>query len=264
MVKEAGPEKMAIIQFVLALILLGVLYVRMIRREEPERISRAQAIVPVVLGAISVPLSFGLFLGMGGLLLKAGMSFDHLPAAANSVLRAFFAAGLPEEISKLLLMLLSILIFRSRIRNVYECVLIGAGIGMGFTLLEEFFYGSGGMTAIIRLVTVAAHMIFGMIMARHLGMAAYRKANKKSGVAVERLLAIVIPVIIHTIFDACTATNRMLDSSDDAQQMIGIVIALAAMAALFVLQIVIIRGFKRKTVEYCGFMTVDTTEENSK
>ncbi len=43
---------MAIIQLLLALIVLGM-YVRMIRREVPERISKGQASVPVILGVLS-------------------------------------------------------------------------------------------------------------------------------------------------------------------------------------------------------------------
>ena len=44
---------MAIIQLLLALIVLGILYVRMIRRDVPERISKGQASVPVILGVLS-------------------------------------------------------------------------------------------------------------------------------------------------------------------------------------------------------------------
>lgn len=249
---------MAIIQFILALVILGKLYIRMIKREEPEQISRAQAVLPVIFGAVSVPVSFIMFLAIGNLMLKTGISINHFPVAVSSVMKALFAAGLPEEITKLLFMLLAILIFRARIRNVYEYVLVGAGVGMGFSLLEEFFYGTGGMTAIIRVITVAAHMIFGMIMARYLGMASHKKVNGKAGAAGEYFLAIAVPVIIHTLFDACTATNTMMNSNDDALQMIGVVIALIAMVVLFVLQIITFKGFKKKTAEYCGLMTVNT------
>lgn len=252
---------MPIIQFVLALVILGVLYTRMIRREEPNQISKMQAVIPVVFGVVSVPVSFFLFLGIGSLLVKTGISFNQLPAAVSSIIRAFFVAGFPEEITKLLFMLLSILIFRSRIRNVYEYVLVGAGVGMGFTVLEEFFYGSDGLSALLRIITLGAHMIFGMIMARHLGMASCKKANGETGVAAERFLAIVIPVIIHTLFDASNGTNRMLESSNDIEQIIGIVVSLAGTAVLFALQIIILRGFRKKSGEYCGLMTANPVKD---
>lgn len=53
---------MAIIQLVLSAIICGILYVRMIRREVPEQIGKAQAITPVALGVVSLVLSFIFFL----------------------------------------------------------------------------------------------------------------------------------------------------------------------------------------------------------
>ena len=242
---------MAIVQFVLALAVLGLLYSRMIKRETPGPISKAQAVLPVVFGVLSVPVSFMLFLTVGGILLQSGITLDGLPAILRSIIASFVAAGLPEELAKLLFMLLTIRIFRARLRNVYEYILIGAGVGFGFTLLEEFFYGSQGL-AILRLLTVAAHMVFGMIMARHLGMAALRRAEGKGGAPREYTLAVAVPVAIHTLLDAFTATNRLLDSTGDAEQMFGLILGLAALAAMFVLQIRVIRRFKRNAEAYCG------------
>ena len=243
---------MAIVQFVLALAVLGLLYSRMIKRETPGPISKAQAVLPVVFGVLSVPVSFMLFLTVGGIPLQSGITLDDLPAILRSIIASFVAAGLPEELAKLLFMLLTIRIFRARLRNVYEYILIGAGVGFGFTLLEEFFYGSQGLMAILRLLTVAAHMVFGMIMARHLGMAALRRAEGKGGAPREYALAVAVPVAIHTLLDAFTATNRLLDSTGDAEQMFGLILGLAALAAMFVLQIRVIRRFKRNAEAYCG------------
>ena len=69
----------------------------------------------------------------------------------RSVIAAFISAGLPEEITKFLMILLTLRIFRGRVRNVYEYILAGAAVGFGFTLLEEFLYGSSaGISAITR------------------------------------------------------------------------------------------------------------------
>jgi hypothetical protein len=116
---------MAIVQFVLALAVLGLLYSRMIKRETPGPISKAQAVLPVVFGVLSVP---------------------------------------PREYA----------------------------------------------------------------------------------------LAVAVPVAIHTLLDAFTATNRLLDSTGDAEQMFGLILGLAALAAMFVLQIRVIRRFKRNAEAYCG------------
>ena len=102
---------MAIIQLILALIILGFIYRWMIRNEIPEPISKPQAAVPVVLGVLSVPVSFIFVLILGTLLLKIGYSKTEVPMVVRSVVAAFFGAGFPEEIAKLLMIVITILIF---------------------------------------------------------------------------------------------------------------------------------------------------------
>ena len=134
----------AIIQFVLSVIICGILYVRMIKREVPEKIGKGQAITPVALGVAALILSFVFFLGIGFAVMKAGVDTKNMAPVPGSILGAFLLAGLPEELAKLLMILLTLRIFRSKIRNVYEVILVGAGVGLGFTLFEEFVYGEGG------------------------------------------------------------------------------------------------------------------------
>ncbi len=244
---------MPIVQFVIAPIVLGILYSRMIRREIPGTITKTQAVVPVVLGAVSTVLSFLLFLAIGFLLDKAGFSTQHLPAFIRSVIAAFISAGLPEEITKFLMILLTLLIFRKRIRNVYEYILIGAAVGFGFTLLEEFLYGSAaGITAIARLITVASHMVFGIVMARHLGTAKYKQITGSGSAAGEYALALLAPILLHSLYDAGTATNAYLSSDKEDAELIGIAFALAVTAALFIVQIVVLVRLKKNTEKYCG------------
>ena len=247
---------MPIIQLLLSLIVLGILYSRMIRRETPDAISKPQAVVPVVLGAVSTVLSFLLFLGIGYLLDKAGVSTKQLPPFIRSVTAAFISAGLPEEITKFLMILLTLLVFRGRIRNVYEYILIGAGVGFGFTLLEEFLYGSAEMmTAIARLLTVASHMVFGIIMGGHLGTAKYNKIKGSGSVAGEYVLALIVPILLHTLYDAGTATNAFMNSGNEDDELIGIVIALVVTIVLFILQIAVPVRLKKNTEKYCGMLT---------
>ena len=174
--------------------------------------------------------------------------------AVRSLVGAFFAAGFPEEIAKLIMMIITILVFRSKIRNVYEYIIIGAGVGFGFTLLEEFMYGSDGLSAIMRLFTVAAHMVFGIIMAKHLGMARYNKSTGKGSVGGEYVKAIVIPILIHTLLDACTATNAFLASEEDAMELIGMAAGIGATTAMFVAQIVVLKKLKKNAESYSNMV----------
>ena len=241
---------MPFIQMGLALVILTILYVRMIRRETPEQISRPQAILPVVFGAVATPLSFVLFLLMGSLLLQLGLNVGELPGFPRALIQSLFGAGIPEEIAKMALLLLTLLIFRSRIRNVYEYMLAGAGIGFGFTLLEEFIYGSDGLAALGRLITIGAHMIFGILMARHLGLAACRKAAGQGGAAKHYALALLVPMVIHTVYDALTVHNWLMDDPKEELQIVGILLAILAMAGLVVLQFLVLRRLRTNADKY--------------
>ena len=247
-------SNMAIIQFVLALIILGLIYKRMISREISGPISKPQAAVPVVLGVVSVPVSFLLVLVLAMLLTALGYSKAEVPMVVSSVVGAFFGAGFSEEVTKLAMMAITIVIFRSRIRNVYEYILIGAGVGFGFTLLEEFLYGSEGAIAFLRLFDVAAHMVFGIIMAKHLGIARYNKVTGKGPVSGEYAKAFVIPVLMHTALDACSATNAFLASENDAMMLIGIVTGIGAVIAMFATQIVVLNRLKKNAEKYSGMV----------
>jgi len=255
---------MAVIQSVITLIVLGFFYSRMVRRESPGTITKTQAVIPVILGVVSAALSFLLFLAIGLALKKTGFSSHHLSDVVRSVFLSFITAGLPEEITKFLMMLLALLVFRTRIRNVYEYILIGAAVGFGFTLVEEFFYGSNsGLTAFTRLITIATHMVFGVIMARHLGKAKYNRVKGSGSVTGEYVLALLVPILLHTLYDAGTATNVYLNSKDEDEVLIGIAVGLVFTVILFVIQIVVLVRLKKNTGKYCAMTIISPDEQDA-
>ena len=249
---------MAFIQFIVSLIILGFIYSKMIKREVPSPIGKAQAIAPIFGGLISLLLSFAFFLSIAIVCSKFGYSIKDKVDVLSSLISAFLVAGLPEEIAKLLMILLSLWIFRKKIRNVYEYMLIGAGVGFGFTLFEEFLYGSNGISMIARVIIIAMHMFLGIIMAKHLGIAKYNKITGKGNVAKEYALALIIPIALHTIYDACTACNYLLKSKDDNTIMIGIILGIIAVIAFFIIQIKILIDFKKDTEKYCTMEFIPT------
>ncbi len=252
------------IQAVLALIILGILYRRMIQREIPGPVSGPQAVAPVLLGIVSTPLSFVLFLGIAIALKRgAGVTLTDLPPVAGALCSAFFGAGLPEEVTKLCMLLLFIRIFRPKIRNVYEYILAGAGVGFGFTLFEEFLYGSGALLS-VRLALLAAHMFLNMIMGKHLGLARYKRLTGRGSAGKEVMAAILIPMLFHTIYDACTTMNMFLSSGDDTLVILGMAAGIAAYIIMFAAQILILVGFRKDTDRYCSMSLLpQETGDNS-
>ena len=239
---------MAIIQFVLSIIILSIIYFKMIKRETPE-ISKAQANVPVILGIVSLVVSVALTVLIAIGLSKLGYNKNNI---SNLVLRSisssFFAAGLPEEIAKCLFIVLCIKIFKPK--NVYEYLLTGFGVGMGFTIFEEFLHGSTLVAVAIRILVITFHSVLGSIMASYIGKAKYYKLNKTENKNIMMLYvkALLIPILMHTIYDATNVKNAGLENGvPENVQGIAVLIALVTMLLAFILQIVIHIRIKKDT-----------------
>lgn len=243
---------MVLIHLALSIIVLGFLYRRMIRQETPMQIGKAQAVVPIFLGVISLPISFVLFIFNGMVALAAGYSSANHSLVFRSLFWAFTAAGLPEETAKILMMLIVLRIFRARIRNVYEYILVGAAVGFGFTVFEEVLYVSGSiLSSAMRILLIAGHMVIGILMAKHLGLARYYKLTGKGSFQREYLLAFLSPLVIHTVYDASVVNNHFLNSTDNELLSIGIIIGVIALVVLFVLQIFALLRLRKNTEKYC-------------
>ena len=186
--------------------------------------------------------------------MNVGINGSSLPLIVSSLYSGFFRAGLPEEIAKLIMILLSLLIFRKKVKNVYEYILIGAGVGFGFTIFEEYLYGSEGVIAeILRLLLITSHMLFGIIMAKHLGMARYNNVTKQGPVVLEYIAAIGLPVLIHTLYDACNGTNKLIDSNDDLVVGIGLIIGLGSFIVMFIWQVFVLMKLKGNVEKYRAY-----------
>ena len=129
---------MGMLSSVISFALCAFVYVRMLKREVPEPMSKKQAWVPVAVGVIGPIISTLVAVGLGMLIFKlrggeltqAGISVqptqpEDMNLVAASLLRAFRNAGFTEELVKLLLALLMVKIFKPK--NVYEYALAFIG-----------------------------------------------------------------------------------------------------------------------------------------
>ena len=240
----------------LTIVILGFLYWRMIKRETPERIGAFQALFPIALGVVSMFIG-----GLATVLLAKSLGGMANMLAGNtgfggSLLRSFLMAGGTEETAKLLMILLALVILKSRVKNVYEYVLLGAAVGFGFAIAEEFYYGDFGaktdaadyVALAGRMISVPAHMTFNMVMGEFLGRARFNRLTGKGSPALDCVLAVLIPMGVHTLFDACTIFNSKLM----AGEMSGILIALAGYVGLLIYEIVVLVRFRKNTEKFCG------------
>ena len=241
----------SVLTVALTLVILGFLYWRMIKREVPERIGAFQAILPFGLGILSM-LLYGPFIMWFIRNALTRLSFGNCPPFVSSLIKAFLTAGGTEEALKLIFILITLALLRSRVKNVYEYVLIGAAVGAGFTVTEEFLYADEGavITLVMRMITVAAHMAFNMIMAEFLGKARVSKQTGKGSSTLKYAMAFIVPTVIHTVYDACTVSNSFLLNEDT--QMLGLAVAGGAYLFLLVFQIIVLIRFRKKTNEFCA------------
>lgn len=252
---------MGLIAAVIATVLCAVAYVRMYKRELPEPIGKKQAAIPVALGVVSVFLMVPAFIGTGFLTASISGSLAVLTSSPvlRSLVNAFFMAGFTEELIKLLMFLIVVLVVKPK--NVYEYGLLCAGVGFGFTGLEDLIYGmTNPVGSVFRVLFFAMHMVFGLLMGVELGLARFNKRAGTDGSVKHTLLALVLPVLWHTVFDASTTTNAGLSATEEHAQIIGIVVALAVCAISIALQFVVLIRFKRDAEKLCGMSVVDDAQ----
>ena len=252
---------MGFITSLIAFILCAFVYVRMIRREVPQQIGKAQAWVPVGAGLIAPIISTVIVVGLGMLTIKLHggeitQSGVNMPAqqaqqetnlVLRSLIKSFRVAGFTEELVKLLLALLMVKVFKPK--NVYEYALAFIGVGFGFTALEEVLYGGGGLASLSRLPGFAMHMVFAILMGVNLGLARYAKLHGGSA-GKHIFLGLFLPVLWHTLYDAATTFNAGFDATDENVQVAAVVIALIVTVASTVLQFVLLVRFKNNAVKY--------------
>lgn len=170
--------------------------------------------------------------------------------------RDLILAGGLEEIAKLVIIVVILLIFRKKVKSVYEYILIGACVGIGFALIEEFTCGSADDANIVstigRLISVPAHMTFDMVMAEFLGRARLSKLTGKGSTILNYVLALLVPLVIHTLYDVSTAFNPSLMRGEEK----GVIIALIGYVCLLVYELVVLLRCKKKTAELCGLSTL--------
>ena len=244
-----------VLSLLITVLICGILYFRMIKREVPEHIGWIQALVPVALGMATMEISG--FIGVKLFFANAALitSVSQMPALMGSIVSAFMAAGMPEEVIKFIAIILFAAIFKPRLKNVYEYILLGAAIGFGFTIMEEMAYSGDdtGMEMVymlLRKISVPAHMALNMLMGEFIGIAKYRKALNKGSLASCYFIALFVPMLIHTLYDAFTALNRLVVNPDSFVS--GIILALIGFIGFPVWIIYMLIRYKKKTGEFCS------------
>lgn len=178
----------------LALLPVAALIIYIYRKDmvQPEPISAL--IKAVFFGVLSVPVAIIIDL----LLPQADMT-----SLGGALYNAFISAGLVEELSKFLFLLLLIRTTKA-FDEPFDGIVYATCIGLGFAGLENIMYLAGAddmiSTALMRdTFSVPGHFCFQAVMGYYVAKAVFGPQAKRNK---NYMLAVAVPVAMHGIFDA--------------------------------------------------------------
>jgi RsiW-degrading membrane proteinase PrsW (M82 family) len=188
-------------------------------------------------GAASVVSAIVLEL-IGGLILGAVFPTDSV---IKGTLDAMLIVAPAEELGKFIV-LRSITWKNKHFNYSYDAIVYAVFVSLGFAALENITYvfGSGVGTAILRMFTaVPGHACFGVFMGFFYSKSKYASlTNKKGACAGFTALAILIPTIVHGIYDGILMGGG---SSEEAfLSGISLILWILFVIALFVVSIIFV------------------------
>jgi RsiW-degrading membrane proteinase PrsW (M82 family) len=131
------------------------------------------ALIFTLFGMLSAPLSLLFYASRGMEIVAAG-------TGGNQVFYFFLVVGVCEEAGKLTVFLLLSRLLKS-VKDPMDAVIQGAAVGLGFAVVENFFYGMdyGLTTLVVRsVVCIIAHMTYSALSA--FGFASMRFSQRVS------------------------------------------------------------------------------------
>lgn len=125
----------------------------------------------------------------------------------------FILVGLVEEGSKWII--LKGLTWKSKEFNyIYDAIVYAVFISLGFATVENIIYvlNGGIATAITRTIfSIPGHTFFGVFMGYYYGLAKQAKINNNIKIEKKNLyLSIIVPILLHGIFDYCLFSKQLL------------------------------------------------------
>lgn len=126
-------------------------------------------------------------------------------SAGKVFLNTLLAVGIVEELSRFLF--LRIAAWKKPFAKTWmDLVICGGIVGTGFQLLEDLMYSSGGLLLSVMRALMPFHFLYGVLMGYFAGKAA--ATGKKSNY----ILSILVPVALHTLFDASINAMQQEDA----------------------------------------------------
>lgn len=125
----------------------------------------------------------------------------------------FIDIALIEELCKWF-MVYKIAYNHKEFNHIYDAVVYSAFVALGFAAFENILYvlSNGATTGIIRAISaIPGHVCNAIIMGNYLGLAKIASINNNNKLVKKNLiLSIVIPTIVHGIYDYCLFSEKII------------------------------------------------------
>lgn len=162
---------------------------------------------------------------------------------------AVFVVAFSEEIGKFLVLWL-ITWKNKHFDYSYDAIVYSIFVSLGFACLENIVYvfSNGAGTAFARMLTaVPGHACFAVFMGFFYSKAKYASLTKKKGASARYiLLAMIIPIIVHGIYDAILMACGV---TDDSAAVFGILMWFGFVVAMFVVCFILVLRSSRN--DFC-------------
>ncbi len=190
---------MNIMILIAALLPAAVLIFYIYRKDNLAPEPADQLIKAFVLGIVSIFVSLCISLPFGAM----GLYPEEATTVWGSICNAFFAAAVPEEAAKLLMLWL-LLRNNKYFDEKMDGIVYAVCVSLGFAALENVMYLFGNYETWVSvgitraLLSVPGHFSFGVLMGYYYSLMKFYPKNKQRNA----IMAFVAPVIVHGIFDA--------------------------------------------------------------
>ena len=163
---------------------------------------------------------------------------------------ALFIVAPCEELGKYVV--LRLITWKSKHYNYsYDAIVYAVFASLGFACIENvgYVFSSGISTAFLRMFTaVPGHACFAVFMGYFYSKAKYAKITKnKSASSTNNLLSIIIPILVHGLYDGILFAARATD--EDVIMGLAVLAWIGFVIAMFVVSFIIV--FKASKNDFC-------------
>ncbi len=124
----------------------------------------------------------------------------------------FIGVGIVEELAKWIISY-NVVYKDNEFNESYDAIVYSVFTSLGFALIENILYvlSNGVITGLLRAFTaVPAHTCTGIVMGYYLGLAKLKEVNNdKNNSNKYMLFSILIPALIHTLYDTLAFSNKV-------------------------------------------------------